>query len=396
MVTPDGAVVPDLSGLTAEDMDTLTAAGTLSIEVVSPTLTLYLTIGLSAAAALALTGLVLLVIRLLKPAFGSETLRVELRTPAVFCQWAVPLEAWKKRAVPLQWVLLYGCVPPLPELKEVETSVLLKPGRYGVKIITKRKTLQWVSGSETMRRTFVQGDTNPPVTLRHAELNFNAFPARRFPEEAFMKRQLRSRAYLAFLSLALVLLLCGVPAARHAAADQLRVPKVISILYDDSGSMVDSYEMLGKAGYARYAVNALLALLDTQDVVYVTLMSHPDTAFRLDMAAGQAQAIAQLNAMIGNDDTPFSALGTAIETLGQVQAADASSLYWLVVFTDGGFDGGSIADAEQALENFLRTPMPNGTFPQACFVSIGSDAARPQRAIDGLTLYPAYRLDYPQ
>jgi hypothetical protein len=204
-----------------------------------------------------------------------------------------------------------------------------------------------------------------------------------------MKQALRTRGSVALLALALVLALCCVPAAQRAAADQLRIPKIISILYDDSGSMQPSNGMLGKAGYAQYAVNALLALLDTEDVVYVTLMSHPETSYRLDMAQGQAQAIAQLNAMVGNALTPFSSLFTAIDTLEQEQAADASSLYWLVVFTDGGFDGGSIGDAEQALERFLRTPMPNGTFPQACFVSIGSDAARPERAIDGLTLYPA-------
>jgi hypothetical protein len=204
-----------------------------------------------------------------------------------------------------------------------------------------------------------------------------------------MKTILRRQNAFVLIALILAVMVSGIPAARRAAADQLRVPKVISILYDDSGSMVTSSGMLGKAEYAKYAVNAFLALLDTEDIVYVTLMSKPDAAYRLTMENGQASAIDQLNGLIGNDLTPFRALTTAISALENARVANASSLYWLVVFTDGDFDNGSIGDAEQALDRFLHTPMPNGTLPQACFISIGSGAKHPEKAIDGLTLYPA-------
>ena len=199
----------------------------------------------------------------------------------------------------------------------------------------------------------------------------------------------RRRSTFLFIALVLAMVISGIPAAQPAAADQLRVPKVISILYDDSGSMVTSGGTLGKAEYANYAVSAFLALLDTEDIVYVTLMSQPDTAHRLDMDKGQLRAIDQLNGLIGNQLTPFRSLTTAIGALESVRATNASSLYWLVVFTDGNFDNGSISDAEQALDRFLRTPMPNGSLPQACFVSIGSGAKHPETPIDGLTLYPA-------
>ncbi len=204
-----------------------------------------------------------------------------------------------------------------------------------------------------------------------------------------MIHPLRNKKSILLIAVVLAFVLCGLFQSQAAAADQLRVPKIISIVYDDSSSMSSGSGQLGKAGYANYAVKVFLSLLDTDDIVYVIFMSNPFAAYKLDMQYGQAQAIAQMNSLIGQSMTPFQAVATAMDALKSVPSSDVSVNYWLVVFTDGAFQDMRVSGMESELSSFLHTSMPNGTLPQGCFVSIGADAQRPETAIDGLSLYPA-------
>ena len=76
-----------------------------------------------------------------------------------------------------------------------------------------------------------------------------------------------------------------------ASGDEIRAPKkIISIVYDDSGSMVGDRWV-----YTSYAMQGLIALLNEEDELYITFMSSPSTAqqFPLDdigQAVGRIQA----------------------------------------------------------------------------------------------------------
>lgn len=195
-----------------------------------------------------------------------------------------------------------------------------------------------------------------------------------------------------FAACLLLALALAAATACTAMAQGIRVPRVISVVYDDSGSM-DSYDgSLGKAGYANYAMKAFIALLDKQDVLYVTFMSDPFSAHRLDLAQGAEAAITQLDLLhSGSGATPIETVRTAIDILKTQQAPSDASLYWLVVFTDGVFENDSAASKSlinAEMERLLGHAMPNGTLPQACYVAIGGDAVRPDAAQDGLTVYP--------
>ncbi len=200
------------------------------------------------------------------------------------------------------------------------------------------------------------------------------------------------RKYWLAACLLLALVLAASP-AHTALAQGIRVPRVISVVYDDSGSM-DSYDgSLGKAGYANYAMKAFIALLDRQDVLYVTFMTRPSTPYRLDLSQGAEAAIRELDLLhMGSAETPIETVRTAIDTLKSQPAPNDASLYWLVIFTDGVF-GSSTSfvanpDIDAELGKLLGHAMPNGTLPQACYVAIGGDALRPQQMADGLTVYP--------
>jgi hypothetical protein len=152
--------------LIAEDPDGQEAEGELTLQLRS----LYITVGLAFAALVLLLGLCLLIARLLKPAFGEQTLRVSLRTQADTMTWSIPLEAWRKHNVPLRWIFLYGCVPPMPSLEPIASAVTIKPKRDGIAILTKNDSLQWVSRGEPLPRKFIQTESQPPVILKDTDI----------------------------------------------------------------------------------------------------------------------------------------------------------------------------------------------------------------------------------
>lgn len=191
-----------------------------------------------------------------------------------------------------------------------------------------------------------------------------------------------TRIAAALILLALMCLLCAAPAMGDG---QLRVPRVISIIYDDSSSMDNSDN---RDFYTQYALNVFLSMLDEEDAVYVTYMSDPYSAHRLDMSSGPAAAIRQLNAGIGYDLTPFACVQTAINALTDHRGAPAGSQHWLIVITDGEFLYVDESEVNRTLKSFLETKMPNGTLPMMFYIGIGLSPYIPRISHPNLTLYP--------
>ncbi len=182
-------------------------------------------------------------------------------------------------------------------------------------------------------------------------------------------------------SLILVALLFPVTTAYMESSQQIRIPRVISVVYDDSGSMTNE----DRDTYTEYAMKVFISLLDKNDVLYITMMSRPDTAVLVDLSMGPEAACNQLDRMIQSGITPEKAILTAQNALLNHKSADSSALYWLVVFTDGYFSGDN---AQQYLSSFLNKTMPNGTTPQVCYMGIGKSAPVYEFSNPDYTLYP--------
>lgn len=180
----------------------------------------------------------------------------------------------------------------------------------------------------------------------------------------------------------LVVLLLPMTTAYMEPSQHLRVPRVISVVYDDSGSMSGDDEY-----YAKYAMNIFISLLDENDVLYVTMMSNEEKAVQIDLTKGADAACQQLNGLISSAGTPAQTIETAQNALLNHKSEFSSALYWLVVFTDGAFDE-SNAYVTDLLTSFLKKKMPNGTTPQVCYMGIGKSAFVPQINHQDYTLYP--------
>ncbi len=149
--------------LTAVDPDGKQDQGSIALRLVSQREEQLILAALIALAVLALLAAILLVIRLMKPAFHETALHVKVSTPAFSGEWATRLDAWGKAKVQLRWVLLNGGVPPVEELYAIAAATYIKPSRKGVRFLSTGKKNEWRRGREQLPGSFIQRVDDPPV-----------------------------------------------------------------------------------------------------------------------------------------------------------------------------------------------------------------------------------------
>ena len=173
---------------------------------------------------------------------------------------------------------------------------------------------------------------------------------------------------LVALVLCITMILAMVPAASAATGDEVRAAKkVISVVYDDSGSMYGDRWV-----YANYAMQALTALLNTQDELYITYMSEP-TVTRSVSLADINGAVTGIRDWKQSGNTPGQALETAYDKLKGVSKQDPSVQFWMIVLTDG--EVTDLKDTlQKTLNNYKGTTMNNGTPLNVVYLAMGNGA----------------------
>ena len=152
--------------------------------------------------------------------------------------------------------------------------------------------------------------------------------------------------------------------------------KIISIVYDDSGSMIgDATES------ANYAVQVFEALMGSGDELYITFMSDVEegkrTSQKIDLG-NVDKAVSDFRTRQYNyHNTPLASVEVAMETLQKVHDNDPNTQYWLVILTDGDMDQTAptkYQDLDSALLDIKGTPMSNGTPLHTYYFGIGDGA----------------------
>lgn len=169
------------------------------------------------------------------------------------------------------------------------------------------------------------------------------------------------------------------------SAESLYIRKIVSVVYDDSGSMKGD-----KWAYANYAMQAFCGMLNSEDQLFITYMSHSKqnsnyTPEKIDLSAGGIQdSVDSIRQHYSSSSTPYKAVEIAFDKLKSVQDSNPNTQYWLVVITDGEFDEcSSMDDVEQKrylneeFKAFAQQTMPNGSNPQLTFLGIGSGLVSP-------------------
>ncbi|MDA2190400.1 hypothetical protein CBR59_20700 [Bacillus thuringiensis] len=111
--------------------------------------------------------------------------------------------------------------------------------------------------------------------------------------------------------------------------------RVVSLVYDDSGSMRNN----DRWKYANYALQSLVALLDEKDKFSYVPMSKPNDPLNISLAKDKRQMeIEGIGAWKTYLNTPFSAVETAMQSIKKEADIDGKREFWLIVLTDGAFN----------------------------------------------------------
>ena len=210
-----------------------------------------------------------------------------------------------------------------------------------------------------------------------------------------IKNGLFKRVIIAVVTAALILFAIFAAALFHtenALAESLYIRKVVSVVCDDSASMISTT----KWAYANYAMQAFCGMLNSEDRLYITYMSSDDESEQVDLSAGGIQAavdeIRGRSARAGS--TPYEAVETAFERLSNTYDSNLNTQYWLVVITDGAFTdlAGHTSSEQRELLNanfreYAQTEMPNGSTPQVNFLSINGAIAPDEDENAGIYVY---------
>jgi len=185
-----------------------------------------------------------------------------------------------------------------------------------------------------------------------------------------------------------------------ASAMSQYIPKFVSVVYDDSGSVHQNGSK--NWAYANYAMQSFCGLLNKQDKLFVTYMSVPEKPVEIDLASSRQDVIDSIRNHSETKDTPFAAIDTAYDVFSSIPNSNKSTQYWLVIITDGAFISAaktgttqeafaSQADLTLKLGDMADKKMPNGSAVKIMYLAIGTDAISPDPAqVKNLFLYPEY------
>lgn len=182
------------------------------------------------------------------------------------------------------------------------------------------------------------------------------------------------------LLLVFVLLFVALPIG-SVYADSTYTKKVVSILYDDSGSMNQDGNTAW--AYANYAMQYFCGALNDGDQLYITYMSdYTNTAMPAGFTSNRQEAINSIQNHVASSSTPYAAIDHAKEAFYKAEECDANTQFWLIVITDGNFSKDNFAVSKDDLDNKLheisKEAMPNGSRPVIEFFAIGNNVTLPE------------------
>lgn len=168
---------------------------------------------------------------------------------------------------------------------------------------------------------------------------------------------------------------CVIPGGEVHAEETEVAKKIISVVYDDSGSMRDANDSWASANYA---MQAFAALLNQKDEMYITYMSEVGTnnegAKTVDLSDPQTAVDKIRSDSTGSGGTPLRAVEIAIDKLTSIQEKDESAQYWLIVLTDGAMSahGAKAASLQALLDSNKGKTMSNGSQLLIYYMGIGA------------------------
>lgn len=204
----------------------------------------------------------------------------------------------------------------------------------------------------------------------------------------------RLTSFIISIIMVISVFLITTPLTVHA--DSLYIRKVVAVVYDDSGSMKSD----NKWPFANYAMQTFCGMLNSEDRLFISYMSeannNPDYESEIvDLSTDHIQSsIETIKNHTEYGQTPFAAVQAAYNRLMNTPDSNPNTEYWLVILTDGEFNDGIIQNSKEPdeltekFEEYISTPMPNGSNVQITYFAIGNGATKvPSQEDKGIHTY---------
>ncbi len=145
------------------------------------------------------------------------------------------------------------------------------------------------------------------------------------------------------ISVLLILLqLCSVAAfAVNDSGSPKHIPRVVSVVFDDSGSM---YNKTDRWAYTSYAMQSFVAMMGSEDVLYVTYINAASDPVRIDLSdSGKQKTIDNVEKTVfgGGTDNKLEKAADCLTKEYNNYGADAK--YYYIVMADGELDEGEMS-----------------------------------------------------
>ena len=164
------------------------------------------------------------------------------------------------------------------------------------------------------------------------------------------------------------LVVAWVPSTAQATGSEVK-GKMINVVYDDSGSMVQSGgNYITRWSHAKYAMEVFCAMMGDNDVMNIFPMSK-EGGLGLTLYGNDDNRVASVHNMNGSyRNTPFATVKAAAKNL---MNADDTYEKWLVIITDGAFDDGATptSTVQKALDEY------NAAGIKTAYLAIGDSAS---------------------
>lgn len=171
--------------------------------------------------------------------------------------------------------------------------------------------------------------------------------------------------------------------AAEDAGSPKHIPRIVSIVFDDSGSM---YNNSDRWAYTSYAMQAFAAMMGKDDVLYITYLNAPAGTVKVDLSDGAKNATVSgfANIMFGGG-TPNKVQKGADCLTKEYAKHKTNAKYYLVVMADGELDSGlgKLSDKIAAAASSTKAALAGADFETVYFSMKSGDNSN----IPGVTSY---------
>lgn len=148
-----------------------------------------------------------------------------------------------------------------------------------------------------------------------------------------------------------LLLLLGAAAAEDTDTLNRRIPRVVSIVFDDSGSM---YENTDRWAYTSYAMQTFTAMMSSEDTLVVTYLNNTSGDGEVGLKSNKQNNIDSFASTLFGGGTPnriADGLKKLADEYNTNRKNNKEAKYYLVVMADGELDKGSFSTELPSIVN---------------------------------------------